>query len=118
MRYKNRSHSGATSRWGKAWFYEAIFNEHPSIMLTNFGINDHHTNTNGTDNFLDELDPYGNTIKMDTPVTAEEFANNMFAIFRMAIKNNIQPIYIGGSIGQFYTWILEFITRMANEDWN
>lgn len=116
MRYFNRSRSGATSRWAVRWFYETIAREKPDIMLTEFGINDYHTKDYGSQ-FVDEVDPYGGTISMATPILADEFAENMAGLFRMAISCGIQPIYIGGSIAQERPWVIEFITRMSNMAW-
>lgn len=90
--YFNRSRGSMTTRWGKSWWYHNVWSIHTDIMLTDFGINDYHTNISQT--FPNFKDPYGNIISMATPVTATEFAQNMETLFDMCIRHNIIPIYV------------------------
>lgn len=110
--YYNRSKGGMTSRWGKAWWHTLVRSFMPNVMITEFGINDNHTDTA---TFPDELDPYGNTISMQNAITEEEFYNNMDYILNACIYSNIQPIYIEGCVGQDMEWILTYISKHSKQ---
>ena len=103
-----RSKSGTTTRWGKVWWHILVREHHPNIMVTSFGVNDYHTNTNpGV--WEDFEDPYGNIISMATPITTLEYADNIEAMFQMCLMNDIIPIQAEGSISQSMDWILSLI---------
>lgn len=112
--YFNRSKGSMTTRWGKSWWYHNVWSIHPDIMLTDFGINDYHTNISQT--FPNFKDPYGNIISMATPVTATEFYQNMETLFDMCIKHNIAPIYVMCSrIGCNINYINTFVNNHAQQ---
>lgn len=109
----NTSKSGMTSRWGKAWWNVAVKQHNPNVMITNFNINDFHT-TMTPSTFEDIIDPYGNIIVMkNNPLTQTEYNNNIKDLFEMCILNNIQPIFIEGSIGSSLKWTLDMISNLA-----
>jgi hypothetical protein len=107
----NTSHSGATSRWGRSWLGVAVKNHKPDIMLTDFVINDYHTSQVST--FEDEIDPYGNTISMSTPLSQAEFASNMQYIFGACLMSGIWPIYTPGFVGSSINWICYLIDAIS-----
>ena len=111
--YYNYSEGGMTTRWGKVWWYHNVWTFHPDIMITDFGINDYHTNMA---QFPDFTDPYGNTISMGTAVTSTEFSQNMETLFDMCIRHNIVPIYVMCSrIGCDINYINAFVDNHAQQ---
>lgn len=113
----NRSKAGTTTRFGKAWWPFLVQPYCPNIMVTSFGVNDYHTNTNpGT--FSDVLDPYGNIIDMSTPILPEEYAQNIKAMVDMCHKNNIVFVHAEGSIAQSMDWLIGFENNFSEQIFN
>ena len=98
-RYENHSKGSQTSAWGRAWFYENVEKYRPQIMLVDFLIND--TNSSTTSGFPATVAGPDGTL-YDNILTADEYVENMSAIFDMAIANGIQPIMLGRSLNVGY----------------
>ena len=109
--YYNRSISGMTSRYGKAWFNKTVVEKHPNYVLLNYGINDENL-ANGA-KLDDVFGPDGDKIDMSVAMTVNEFADNMHKIFSSAKDNNITPIYICSSIAVESEWTTTFISELA-----
>lgn len=110
--YFNRSISGMTSRYGKAWFNKTVVDKHPNYVLLNYGINDENL-ANGAI-LEDVVGPDGNIIDMSETMTTNEFADNMYTMFKSAEDNKINPIYICSSIAVLPEWTTTFISNLAN----
>ena len=110
--FYNRSGAGMTTRWAKAWWHLVVREHQPNIMLTEFGINDYHTNQTTLPNCND---PYGNVIDMSQPITSQEFSANIKDLYEMCLLNNIQPVYIEGCIGQDMNWVIDNISAQCEQ---
>lgn len=88
--WENHSLGGATSAWGRAWFYENVVKFHPTHVLLDFIIND--SNSRSASGFAQTVEgPDG--VEYDNIMnTVDEYIDNMLAIIKMAMSYGIQPI--------------------------
>ncbi len=91
--YFNGSLSNQTSAWGKAWFYNKVYEHNPAVVLTDFGINDQ-ISASGTSALPATISgPDGETY---TNVISESiYDENMTIIIKEALNNNIVPVIVG-----------------------
>lgn len=109
-----RSKAGTTTRFGKAWWHFLVKPYNPNIMVTSFGVNDYHTNTN-PGAFLDVLDPYGNNIDMSTPILPVEYADNIKQMIDMCHMNGIIFVHAEGSIAQSFDWLIALENNLSTQ---
>ena len=110
--YYNGSKSNQTSAWGKAWFYNKVQANNPSMVITDFGINDLISST--TQNLPETIEgPDGKTY--DNVVTQEKYNVNMATICDEAIHNKIDPVVVGVGIPSATTFVKGFIDYHAEE---
>lgn len=88
---QNASKGGMTSIWGRVWFYDKVQSTRPTIMLTDFGINDYNTPSTTTNETVEGPD---GTV-YDNNLTVETYGQSMVDLINMAIANGIQPIVFG-----------------------
>lgn len=88
--WENHSLGGATSAWGRAWFYENVVKYHPTHVLIDFIIND--SNSRGAPNFAQTVAGPDGTEYDNVMDTVDAYIANMIAIIRMSIAAGIQPI--------------------------
>ena len=87
--WENHSQGGATSAWGRAWFYENVYRFHPTHVLINFNINDSNSMDYGSI-AATVAGPDGT--EYNNKLSVEQYIDNMLAIIKMAMVCGIQPI--------------------------
>lgn len=88
----NNSKGSQTSVWGRAYFYEKVQKTNPTVMITDFGIND--ANSIPYSQLPETITgPDGSVY--DNNLTSDIYAQSMVDLINMAIANNIQPIVFG-----------------------
>ena len=90
--YFNGSLGGQTSAWGKAWFYNKMWENNPSVVLTNFGVNDA-ISTTGLPSFDETVAGPDGTI-YDNIIEVEDYITNMSVIIDEALSNDITPVIV------------------------
>lgn len=112
--YFNGSLSNQTSAWGKAWFYDKIWQNRPSIMITDFGINDQ-ISAPGTSSLPATITgPDGKTY--DNIIgTVEEYSANMDVIKAEAMSNGILPIFVGVGLATYQTYPNGYIDSQTTQ---
>ncbi len=96
--YSNTSKGSQTSAWGKSWWYENVKSKNPSIMITDFAIND--GNSTSTDNFPATVTG-SDGLEYNNLITEDLYIKNMNDIFTMCKVNGIQPIMFCGCMGTY-----------------
>ena len=110
--YYNESKSNQTSAWGKAWFFDKVWSNRPSMMLTNFGINDA-TSSSESSTLPSEIEgPDGEMY--DNIISQEDYDVNMGMIKRSCLNNKIIPVFVGVGLAYYQAYPNQFIDDEAN----
>lgn len=112
--YFNGSKSNQTSAWGKSWFFNKVWQNHPSIMITDFGINDI-ISAPGTSSLPSEIEGADGQM-YDNIISQDDYIENMSVISESAINNNISPVFVGVGLPTYQTYHHAFIDATAKED--
>lgn len=96
--YSNTSKGSQTSAWGKSWWYENVKTKNPSIMITDFAINDGNSTT--SEGFPTTVTG-SDGLEYNNLITEDLYIKNMNDIFTMCKVNNIQPIMFCGCMGTY-----------------
>lgn len=108
--FTNNSKGDQTSAWGKAWFYNKVWENHPSMCVHDFCIND----TNSVGSSLPDTIEGPDGTEYDNKLTSTEYADNMILLGKEAVYNRIQPIFISRVLG-YWSFPMALVDAMSSQ---